>query len=395
VKPAIVIAAHRRPVALARLLASVQRASYPTGVDVPLVISIDPLPAGHRDAADAEAVARIADGFAWTNGAKTVLRREMPLGLVAHFLACASLSARYGSIALLEDDLVVSEAFYQSAAAMLDAYGTDDRVALACLYALWFGGFDLEPFEPIDDGSEVFFVGVPYTQGLAFTAAQWARLAPTLDPAWPQAPDPRLHPAFHRLGKDEWFPRIAAACVTAGSWVVYPRRSLVTGWGDAGTHFARASEFLQVPLRRGAAISRLVALDVADAVYDPFFELEPNVLRRLAPRFEGLDLELDLRATKPRDAIRAAHVITTRPCRRPLAGFALAARPMEVNVIDAVPGEAIHLAAVDDVDWSAPAGNEARRRVRRYFARDRRPSIRREVGDRLAGLTGTRMGGRS
>jgi hypothetical protein len=380
----VVVAAHRRPAALSRLLDSIARAEYPPDLDVPLLISIDPLPAGDPGAGDGEMVRRIAEAFDWRHGGKTVLVRPDPLGLVGQFLACGALSERFGSIIYLEDDLAVSGAFYQSASAMLDAYADDERVALACLYGLWYGGYDLEPFDPIDDGSDGFFLGVPYTFGLAFTARQWARVAPALDESQPFLPDARLHPAFLGLGRDEWFPRLTNACVSADRRVAFPRRSLVTCWGDAGTHFARTTRGLQVALQRGPALECWLPLDGADAVYDAFFELDPRVLARLAPRFAGLDVELDLRATKPRGAIRAGHVVTTRPGRRALERFGLQARPMEMNVIDGVPGDVIALAAVDDVDWSDAAGRQARRRVREFVARDRQPSLRRVLDDRLA-----------
>jgi hypothetical protein len=382
--PAIVVAAHRRPVALARLLDSMARAAYPPDVEVPLVISIDPLPPGDPAAPAGAEVRRIAEAFAWPHGPTTVPVHPQPLGLIGHFVACGALSGQFGSIILLEDDLAVADAFYPSAGAMLNAYGDVERVALASLYGLWFDGFDLESFEPIDDGSDGFFLGVPYTTGLAFTSRQWARLGPALDQDRPFLADARLHPAFLGLGKDEWFPRLANAIAATDRKVVFPRRSLVTSWGDAGAHFPRATRGLQVALQRGAALDRWLPLDEADAVYDAFFELDARVLARLAPRFAGLDVELDLRATKPRAAIRAPHVLTTRRSRRALKTFGLEARPMEANVIDAVPGDAISLAAVDDVDWSEPAGRGARRRVRAFLGRDRQPSFRRLLGDRVA-----------
>jgi hypothetical protein len=382
--PAIVVAAHRRPAALGRLLDSMARSAYPPDAAVPLVISIDPLPPGDPGSPAGAEVQRIAEGFAWPHGPRTVLVRPQPLGVIGHFVACGALSGEFGAMVFLEDDLAVSDAFYPSAGAMLRAYGDDPRVALASLYGLWFDGFDLESFEPIDDGSDGFFLGVPYTTGLAFTRDQWTRLAPALDTARPFIPDARLHPAFLGLGDDEWFPRLANAVAAADLRVAFPRRSLVTSWGDAGTHFPRATRGLQVALQRGPALDHWLPLDDADAVYDAFFELDPGVLARLAPRFGGLDVELDLRATKPRSAIRARHVLTTRRSRRAVETFGLDARPMEANVIDAVAGDAISLAAADDVDWSDSAGRDARRRVRAFLGRDRQPSLRRLLGDRLA-----------
>ena len=108
-RPAIVIAAHRRPVALARLLASIDRAAYPPRADIPLVISIDPLPEGDPAAPDGLAVLRLAEDFGWRHGPKTIQRRPGPLGLVTHFIACGELSRTYGSIVFLEDQREVAD----------------------------------------------------------------------------------------------------------------------------------------------------------------------------------------------------------------------------------------------------------------------------------------------
>jgi hypothetical protein len=380
--PAVVIAAHRRPDALARLLASLGRASHPAGVPIPLVISIDP----PSDPGVGEAVEAVADGFDWRHGPKQVLRQPAPLGLTGNLLACGDLTARFGSIVFLEDDLVVSPVYYASTANLLAAYGADDRVALGCLYGLWFNGYTGDPFEPLDDGSDGFFLGVPYTQGLAFSDVQWARLRPAIVDHRSLEPDCRLHPAFLTLGDDEWFPRLANAIVASCRHVAFPRRSLVSGWGDTGTHFAAPTIRFQVALRRAGTADRWAPLDTAEAVYDPFFELEPTVLRRLAVDLDEVDFELDLTATKPRAAVGRPFVLTTRATWRSIRTYGLRVRPIEANVIDGVPGEAIHLAAVGDVDWSDAAARAARRRVEAYLARDRRPSIRRALAAGIAAV---------
>ena len=382
--PAIVVAAHRRPEALARLLASLGRASYPGDGSIPLVVSIDPAP----DPAVRAAVQAVGEGFDWRHGPIEVLSHPRQIGLTGNLLACGDLAARFGSIVFLEDDLVVSPAFYASTANLLAAYGADERVALGCLYGLWFNGYTGDPFEPLDDGSDGFFLGVPYTQGLAFSDAQWARLRPAVADRRPLEPHRRLHPAFLTLGDDEWFPRLANAIVATGRHVAFPRRSLVSGWGDAGTHFAAPTNRFQVAIRRSGIADRWASPDVAEAVYDPFFELEPAVLRRLAPDLPEVDLELDLTATKPRAAVTQPFVLTTRACRRSIQRFGLEARPIEANVIDRVEGDAIHLADVEDVDWGEAAAQAARRRVEAYVARDRRPSIRRALRAGIAAFAG-------
>ena len=165
VTPTIVILAYERPDALRRLLASIERALYPPDAAVSLVISLDRAqrPQGRETLA-------VARSFDWQHGPKTVLEHDQHLGVVGHFRAAGALARDYGDVILLEDDLTVAPPFYDFASQVLDRYRDDERIAGTCLYGLWFNGFTLEPFTPIDDGGDVFFLGVPHTQGLCFSA---------------------------------------------------------------------------------------------------------------------------------------------------------------------------------------------------------------------------------
>ena len=364
--PAVVVNAYRRPEALRRLLDSVGAAAYPAGRPVPLVFSIDGGPGRSAE------VLRIAESFEWTAGPKLVEPHPRHLGLVGNFQFCGELTATYGAIAYLEEDLSVSPAFYAYASQALDRFGPDDRIALVSLYALWFNGYTHEPFVPLEDGADVFFVGVPYHQGLAFTRGQWEAVAPAIAGTRPLRPQRDLHNSFLALGSDEWFGRAAAHCAATGRYVVYPRVSLATGWGDVGTHFRRPSRFMQVPLEGARSSWRFHDLDDAAAVYDGFFEIRPAVLRRLAPALPDLDFDVDLYATKRRRNLHHAHVLTSRPARRAIDRFGRVMWPAEANVIHALPGDEISLTCVASVDWSRWGDLRARIGTRQYFARGRR-----------------------
>ena len=54
----------------------------------------------------------IAEDFQWRFGEKEVRIAEKHLGLKAHLLRCGDLTSEFGSIILLEDDLLVSPVFY-------------------------------------------------------------------------------------------------------------------------------------------------------------------------------------------------------------------------------------------------------------------------------------------
>lgn len=165
-KPAIVVVAYNRPMALRRLLDSL--AALHGVPDVPLVISID------RGGEQFDAVVAEAEQFTWPLGEKRVLVRERPLGLVAHVFACGDLVDEFGAIILLEDDLVVSPMLYCYAASALAFYADDPHIAGISLNALWFHGITHAPFTPYLDDGDVFFMQVAWFQGQAYTQQQWA-----------------------------------------------------------------------------------------------------------------------------------------------------------------------------------------------------------------------------
>jgi hypothetical protein len=376
--PALVVIAYNRPQALTRLLASLDAAAYPAAVEVPLLISIDRGPEGVS-----AAVSEAARVFEWRFGPKQVIEQPQRLGLVSHFRECGHLSQRFDGCVLLEDDLTVAPPFYRFAAQSLAAYAADERIAGVCLYGLWFNGFTREPFEPLQDGADAFFLRLPYTQGLAFTGEQWRRF----DEWWAQAAPQslgELHPAFRDFGNDEWFPALAAYSAGEQRYFCFPRVSLSVAWGDAGSHFDAATHWLQAPVQLRSEDYRLLPLDDALAVYDAFFELLPDRLRALAPHLPDVPFGLDLNATKQPENLKPDYVLTTRPARNPLVSFGLRLRPPELNVIHAVEGHEVSLARREDVRWDAWAGREARRRVFEHAWSRYRPSRRRSMGFALA-----------
>jgi hypothetical protein len=378
--PAIVINAYNRPGALERLLRSIQAASYPPGGAVPLVISLD-------DAANQPEVARVAGQFEWTCGPKEVIRRERRLGLKAHFYACGDLSEQYERIIYLEDDLLVSPVFYPFASQALDFYQADERVAGVSLYSLWFNGYTRQPFAPWLDDADIFFLQLPYTQGEAFTARQWQSFRSGLraDGALLDRSRP-LHESWSRFAANEWFPEWTAHLVASDRFFVYPRASLTTGMGEAGSHFSRPSAQFQAPLLHEKQAFALKDVDASAAVYDSFFEMLPACLNRLTGRFEQYDYCLDLYATRTPASIPADYVLTTRRCRKPLFSFGRSLWPLEANVVEGLPGEGISFCRKEDLRWDPLASLQTAEANRAYFSRGQAPSLRAWTRSKLARL---------
>jgi hypothetical protein len=343
---AIVINAYNRPAALTRLLNALCGAHYPANGEVPLVVSID-----RGGSAD---VAVLAERFEWPFGPKQVLMREEHLGLLQHFFACGDLTEQYESIIYLEDDLLVSPVFYDYATQALTFYRGDDRIAGVSLYGLWFNGYTQQPFVSLADGSDVFFVQVPYTQGLAMTRDQWADFTRWRQSSMASAASTvPMHGAWSHFDAEDWFPILARFVMTTNRYFVFPRVSLTTGCGDAGTHFAQASRFFEAPLQRGKCRYDFKSLADADAVYDSFFELRPDRLNRLTDQVRNYDYAVDLYATKSRSNLRSEYVLTSRRCRRPIKSFGKSRWPLEMNVIEPAPGTGIYLCRTEDIRWDA------------------------------------------
>jgi hypothetical protein len=332
-RPAIVAVAYDRPASLERLLGSLGRASYPAAGGVPLVVSID-------HGGDPR-VREVAEAFPWPHGPKEVIAQGERLGLREHILRCGDLSRDHGAVIVLEDDLYVSRRFYAFAVAALGYYGDDDRIAGVSLYGHRTNVFCREPFDPLDDGADVFFLQLASSWGQAWTRRQWdefrtwygdGREVTAGDPvpdgviAWPDS---------------SWLKRFVAYMVETGRQFVYPRVSLSTNFGDPGTHFDRRVDLFQVPLRRAARDHRFVSLDDSGAVYDAHFELTPACLDRLTDRFHGYAYEVDLYGTKRLDKVRAPHLLTGRACRNAVATFGGRLRPAVMNVIEGVAGDDI------------------------------------------------------
>ncbi|MAU00160.1 MAG: hypothetical protein CL608_23720 [Anaerolineaceae bacterium] len=360
-KPAIVVVAYNRPESLRRLLGSL--AGLQGVADVLLVISID---AGGEQFAQ---VVTVAEQFEWALGEKRVLVRERPFGLINHVFTCGDLVDEFGSIILLEDDLVVSPMAYRYAADALDFYADDPQIAGISLNALWFHGIIHEPFTPYLDDGDVFFMQIAWFQGQAYTQKQWAAFREWRETANPTIlPSDHMHELFQTFPATDWFPLKTKYLVQTDRSYVFPRESLSTNFGDSGTH-VHGTSFFQVPLQTRRVNFRFQPLADAVAVYDSFQEMLPERLNRLTDQFADYKFTVDLHGTRSPANIPTEFVLTTQEMRHPLATFGMEQRPFIANVIHQQPGSGISFGRTADLDqsWHTRLRSESRRHA--YFAR--------------------------
>lgn len=340
--PALVVVGYNRPKSLERLLKSLAAAHYPAGLRIPLVISLDK--------SDRTDVLDLALSFEWQHGEKRVLAREENLGLRRHILACGELTAEYGAILLFEDDLFLSPYFYSYAIGAFEAYRHDPRIAGISLYSHRYNETACRPFEPLEDGRDVFFMRLAASSGEGWTREQWQSFR-----TWYEAhPDPSQDPFclpqdIQNWPERSWKKHFNRYLSAHDRYFVYPRVGLSTNFSDAGANIAYDTNIHQVPLAMGERQHVFPSLDDSLAVYDTHLEILPDRLSRLNPELERYDFEVDLNGTKELQRITRPLVLTSRPCTDRILGFGLKLRPQELNPAQGISGSELSLAKVSSV----------------------------------------------
>jgi hypothetical protein len=359
----IVVAAYNRPTALGRLLESLTRAE---GVSaIPLVISVD----YGGDARDR--VLAMAETYRRHFTQMSLRPRSEPLGLKAHILSCADLVEEFGTVVLLEDDLVASPHFLSYVEAALDAYEAVDRNAGVSLYSHQFNEAACLPFVPLVDGTDGFFLQVPSSWGQLWTAGQWRRYRDWQAGARPeQTETDRLLPAnVRRWDLLSWKREYQRYLVETDRFIAYPRSGLTTTFGDRGVHHG-ATNVYQAPLLTRQKSWRLGTFSDSPSCYDAHGEIRPECLSRMGSVSVPSDVVIDLYGTK--------RLPDDRPClsqqslRRAEKTFGLEMRPHEMNIVSDVPGSFFrlgvgrwrhsprrrmrHVAYMSGLKWSAGLG---------------------------------------
>jgi hypothetical protein len=332
--PAIVVVAYNRTASLLRLLGSLQKARY-TVANVDLVISIDY--SGSND------VYLLAEKFEWLHGNKKIISRETNLGLKKHILQCGDLAEQYGSVIILEDDLMVSPFFYEYALAAGNFYKNDLNVAGISLFNYQIAENNFFPFKPVEDGSDVYFIQVASSWGQLVTYERWkefrAWLAENDKPALPEyAPQ-------YLLGwsATSWKKYFIQYLIEANKYFVFPRVGLSTNFGEEGTNTDRRGLF-QTPLLQGEKTFRFKALADSRAVYDAWFEITPAALSKLCPQLAAYNYTVDLHGTKNTAVLPDGLLLSSKTCYAPVLSFANDLSGAEQNVIENLPGSFYHLA---------------------------------------------------
>lgn len=325
--PAIVVATYNRPKALQRLLKSIAKADYQGYENIPLVISID--------GGGSIECKQIAEEFVWEYGEKRVIAHIENMGLKAHILSCGDLTEQYGAIIMLEEDLYISPYFYAYSVQTTSYYYAEEKIAGISLFSFKNNDLSGTPFEPLNNGYDVFFAQVPSSCGQVWTKQQWTRFR-----IWLKEHENK--PVSRHLPKDvrivwpdnsSWKKYYYSYIVENDLYFVIPYVSYSTNMGDKGEHFAEPTLMFQTRLMEYPTYLKLCPFNKDNVVYDAYFELLPETFRRLGV-LQDYDVTIDLAGAKPLQDIETPYLLSIKPCAKPICSFGMCYSPIEVNIIE-------------------------------------------------------------
>lgn len=355
--PAIVVVAYNRRKTLARLLRSLSEASYPE-VEINLVISVDK--------SDSEEVAELAEAFDWPYGNKRVVIQAVNLGLRKHILQCGDYAEVFGSIIMLEDDLMVSPQFYHYTQAALGFYESDDRIGGISLYHMNRTDDTLSEFMPLEDGFDNYFVQLPSSWGQAWTKGQWTKFRAWIREHSLEETQNDLSLFVQGWSAHSWKKSFLAYLISKNLFFVYPRVGLSTNFHSSGTNSQSASSRFQCALLWGEKTFRFSLFEESNLKYDQYVEcLSVAFIKENNPNLSAYDFELDLRGGKTKAEIKTEYVITCQKNKSSILSFSHSMQPLEWNLLKNVEGEGLYLCKKEAIQ--IPFLTKVYNRIRPYY----------------------------
>lgn len=339
IEPAIVVIAFNREKPLKRLLKSLSNAQYPSE-NIKLHISID-------GSSVSTIIEEVVNQFEWQHGEKIVDVKKENLGLLKHVLECGQLTNIYGSIIVLEDDLMVSPGFYNYAHKANAFYTDDSKIAGVSLYSYPCEESNFYPFYPIKDDSGVHFIQVASSWGQSWTKNQWADFKSWIT-EYPLGKESLLPDYILKWGSNSWKKLFINYLIDTDRYFVFPNISYSTNFEEEGTHASDTGLF-QVRLNLGDSETRLKKFQDSNAIYDTYFELKSDCLKKLCESMKGYDFDVDLYGEKALESIDSGLVLTSRRGRNPIISFGAKMRPLLQNILFNIQGKEIGLFRKEDI----------------------------------------------
>ena len=333
-KMAIVAVGYSRPDSMQRLLGTVRKAEYGSD-EIDLIISIDK---GKRQ----EEVIKVAEKLDWPYGEKKIRAFSKRQGLRKHIIQCGDLTEKYDAVVVLEDDLMVSCSFYTYVKQCIEFYGEDSRIAGISLYKHEMHPGVYRPFEPVNNGYDVFLMQFAMSWGQCWTKQMWEKFKQWyIQNENTDLRDGNILPRYiAQWNKQSWLKYYMRYIVETNRYFVYPYIALSTNASDVGEHCGIANNDYQISVLQGTMKYRFPEFEAA-VKYDVYFE------RQFDEKIKLLGLKgkvlLDLYADRY-DYLNADYLISTKCLPfKIVKEFQLKYRPMEMNCLYPAEGKGIRM----------------------------------------------------
>lgn len=356
INPVIIIAAYNRPNSLQRLLKSLARADYIGHNAITLIISID--------YSNNSEVISVAEKFVWEFGEKKIIQHSINLGLKKHIIFCGDLTEQYQSVIILEDDLIVSPAFYDYTCQALNYYQDQADISGISLYSYFYNEYAQVRFMPLDDGFDNYFLQSATSWGQAWTKKQWQDFQKwyKLNYKIPITEQDQVPDKVAGWSDNSWKKYFIKYMILNNKYFVIPRISLTSNYSEPGANIVRRQDQYQAYLLLKNKQFRFSDLSSSQAIYDAHYELEPRSLYKNLPWLAKYDLEFDFYGTKNLTKVQAEYLITIRDSVNPIKSYPLELLPSELNVAFELKGDFFPLTKVTDCRAIAP-----RKKIAQYI----------------------------
>lgn len=330
---AIIVVTYNRLNSLRRLLLSLESADYnqesPT-----LIISIDK--------SNTDIIEKFADSYNWPHGFLIVDKHDKNLGLKEHMLSLGKWFDQFEAIVVLEDDIVVSPGFYSYTRESVERYYDNSRIAGISLYNFEVNYQTGTPFQPINNGQDVFFMNCAMSWGEVWMKDSWTKFYKWYNVNKDFSPSDSLPQRIFEFGPKSWLKYHTRYCIEQDLLFVYPYVSLSTNCSDAGTHNIDCNRTqYQTNILRGKIDSYRFPDTFKDAIiYDGFFE-NSLIYKSIGLSKDVLCIDL---YSKNLNKQGKRYWLTSRVENyRIVKSYGINYRPIEINVLVDNPGNDIFI----------------------------------------------------
>ncbi len=331
-EPAIIVVGFKRDKSLRRLLESISNAVFQNPVTI--ILSLD--------GGFSKATLEVADEFKrnFRNGSVEIIARTENIGLRNHIIWCGDQTKKFGSVIVLEDDLVVDPQFYHYAKAAAEYFQSENNIGGISLYAQEYNEYIGLPFKPLHNGTSCYFMQVASSWGQLWIDNQWDKFKewyltanndyleniinlPQQVKSWPES---------------SWKKYFSGYLAENNIYFVYPYQSYTTNVSDGGgTHIINGTSLLQTELRlKDRDYDKLFFCNInskKSITYDPYMEPSSNFMfEKLG--FNKNELALDIYGSKSCELLKLyKYAITSKSTKEPIRYFYLAFRPFENSIL--------------------------------------------------------------